>query len=141
MRADDRATAEDVLARLEDVKALKGSDYIYVPGVTFRENFRGWGRWPRYFSPDGKPDDIVGHVLALRGYGPGDVIEFAPVVDRLSPYQPWFRGFDPLARVLLAEAQRQQDLGSTYGYILERTEWFYCEILRLARKGDVDKEM
>lgn len=117
---------------------LKGRDFIYDPPATWRNDTRGWARWPRYFNSNGKPDDIVGHVLAFRGYGPTDVIEFVAVADRLWPYQSWFNGFDPLARVLLQEAQRQQDLGSTYGYALERTEWLYREIVRLALGVTID---
>lgn len=140
MRAPARATAEDVLVLIREIVDLKGRDFIYEPVATWRPEVKGWAHWPRYFDSSGKPDDIVGHVLVYRGFGPADVIEFVPVQDRAFPHQPWFRGFDPLARMLLLEAQRQQDLGSTFGYVLERTEWLYGEVVRLALGISIDIE-
>jgi hypothetical protein len=132
------ATAEDVLTVVRLVLEAKGPDYIYDPPPRYNADLGDFVRWPRYFNLDGQPEDIVGHVLAYHGYGPGDVVEYAAVDDRRFPYQPWFRGFDVLARALLVEIQRQQDLGSTLNYILERGECTYRDMVRCALGRRVD---
>lgn len=97
----------------------KGEDYVYP--AELREEFDTC----LYFTPDGAPACIIGHVLAYKGIEATYDIEGQSAYDVLRSCWP-----EPLpAAVLIAatQAQQTQDGGGTWADALETFDRTYAE--------------
>jgi hypothetical protein len=119
-------TYEDAVLGLKKALAVKGEDYVYER-PTFKLTNDITINACAYFTPEGRPSCIVGHVLADLGHTIDDLD--AP---KMSPDGTFNTGatasmamdylgyeLDEKTRSLLSIAQDYQDSGGTWGHAVE----------------------
>lgn len=130
-------TYDETLELLNAAVVKKGADFVYGSDLDGRQHDRPGPSC--HYAWDGKPDCIVGHVLASVGvplaelhYGDSSNEEndfhpknpgryalgsAAPVIEDLA--RDGIVDFTPVAVALLSEAQRLQDGGMSWGRAVE----------------------
>lgn len=92
-----------------------GADHVYKPFPQMNELFNREEEVCLYFSPEGQPSCIVGHVFSYLGYGPNILIEgktASAAIDTLGI------DADPDAVAILEATQSAQDIGKAWGVAL-----------------------
>lgn len=134
-------TIENVLTTLEEVVEATGPDHIYVnPKGQSPRDMIGGDVDCSYADPMGAPSCIVGHVLYKLDRELFEKIaaveqdrKCSISVNHLNGFNPaWPVVGDEATRTILKVAQRDQDLGHTYGQALLRAKREAARFVQMA---------